>query len=163
MFTEPPPSSPPPPPAPPPDDGYPVTLEVRYPEPGELSRLMLFVKWLLILPHTFLLFFVSFGIAFATFCAWWAILFTGRYPRGLFNLIVGAQQWQIRAAAYSSMLVTDRYPPFSFGRPISGGAIAVLVFGGLGGFALVAIYIVAIVLVTISGLMEAGALEGSRF
>lgn len=70
-------------------DAYPVSLQIHYPEPGELNRWLFFVKWLLIIQHTFVLFFLSIGMLFAIFCAWWAILFTGRYPRVLFDLVVG--------------------------------------------------------------------------
>lgn len=154
-------SPPPPPSAPPPGDNYPVTLNVRYPEPGELNRFLLFVKWLLIIPHTFVLFFLSIGMVFATFCAWWAILFTGRYPRGLFDLVVGIQQWSVRANAYSTLLVTDEYPPFSIGRPLTSGAIAVLVVGVLLVLAFMALYVL-LILVALAGITD-GFENGRQF
>ena len=143
-----------------PNHDYPVSLRVRYPEPGELNRLLIFVKWLLIIPHSIVLMFLTFGLLFATFCAWWAILFTGRYPRGLFDLVVGVQQWSLRASAYSTLLVTDRYPPFSFDRPLSGGAIAVLVLGALLVLGFVVSYFVLLAIV-FSGIAE--GIESGQF
>ena len=117
---------------------------------GELSRLMLFVKWFLIIPHVVVMSSLSYGLLFATFLAWWAILFTGRYPRGRFDLVVGIQQWNVRVAAYSSLLATDRYPPFSFDRPISGGATFVVVFGVLVWMSVMALSIVGIAVAVMS-------------
>jgi hypothetical protein len=71
------------------------------------------VKWLLVIPHIFLLFFLIIGAMFAVVIAWFAILFTGRYPRGLFDYVVGVGRWALRVSAYATLLVTDRYPPFS--------------------------------------------------
>jgi hypothetical protein len=71
------------------------------------------VKWLLAIPHYIvlsLLFFVAF---FVVVIAWFAILFTGRYPQGLFDFVVGIGRWALRVGAYAFLLVTDRYPPFS--------------------------------------------------
>jgi hypothetical protein len=84
---------------------YPLMLEVEYRE--DLSRWMIFVKWLLAIPHYFVLLFVVFPIAF------FVILFTGRYPRGLFDFVVGVARWAVRVNAYAFWFMTDRYPPFS--------------------------------------------------
>ena len=71
------------------------------------------MKWFLAIPHYVVLFFLSIGAFFAVVIAWFAILFTGRYPRGLFDFVVGVGRWWLRVEAYAFLLVTDRYPPFS--------------------------------------------------
>jgi hypothetical protein len=71
------------------------------------------VKWLLVLPHIVVLLVLSFIAFFAVLAAWFAILFTGRYPRGLFDFVVGVTRWGLRLEGYALLLVTDRYPPFS--------------------------------------------------
>ena len=91
---------------------YPVRLEVTYPE--QLSRGLVLVKWwLLAIPHYIVLFFLYIGAIVVVIIAWFAILFTGRYPRGLFDFVVGVGRWWLRVQAYAFLLVTDRYPPFS--------------------------------------------------
>ena len=104
------------------DDRYPSTDEqqaVRLELPrlgaqteGQLNRWLPLVKWFLAIPHYVLLFFLSIGAVFAVVFAWFAILFTGRYPRGLFDYVVGVIRWHNRVTAYAFVLVTDRYPPF---------------------------------------------------
>lgn len=102
-------------------DRYPSTVEEQsihldldYPNAEkELSRWLPLVKWFLVIPHLFVLFFLIIGAVFAVVIAWFAILFTGRYPRGLFNYVVGVGRWALRVSAYATLLVTDRYPPFS--------------------------------------------------
>ena len=71
------------------------------------------MKWLLAIPHYIVLAVLAIGAVFAVFFAWWAILFTGRYPRGLFDYVVGVGRWAIRVNAYVVLMVTDDYPPFS--------------------------------------------------
>jgi Domain of unknown function (DUF4389) len=90
---------------------YPVLLEVDYDE--NLSRWQIFVKWLFAIPHYFVLVFLLIAAYVAVFIAFFAILFTGRYPRGLFDFVVGTVRWLTRVQAYSHWLMTDRYPPFS--------------------------------------------------
>jgi Domain of unknown function (DUF4389) len=91
-----------------------VHLEIDYPDAGhDLSRGLPLVKWLLAVPHYIVLFVLIIGAVFAVIIAWFAILFTGRYPRGLFDYVVGVQRWSLRVEAYAFLLVTDRYPPFS--------------------------------------------------
>jgi hypothetical protein len=91
-----------------------VHLELDYPDAErDLNRWLPLVKWLLAIPHYVVLFFLSVGAFFAVVIAWFAILFTGRYPRGLFDYVVGVGRWWLRVEAYAFLLVTDRYPPFS--------------------------------------------------
>jgi hypothetical protein len=102
------------------DDRYPSTdehqgvhLDLPYPDaPRDLNRWLPLVKWLLAIPHYIVLFFLYVGALFAVIAAWFAILFTGRYPRGLFDYVVGVARWHNRVAAYAFLMVTDRYPPF---------------------------------------------------
>ncbi len=89
---------------------YPVTFEVEYPE--KLSRLLILVKWLLVIPHLFVLYFYGIIVGIVIFLSWWAILFTGRYPKGMFDFVVGYHRWSVRVNAYTSLL-RDEYPPFS--------------------------------------------------
>jgi hypothetical protein len=91
-----------------------VHLEVDYPDVKEdLNRWLPLVKWLLAIPHYVVLFFLSIASFFVVLIAWFAILFTGRYPRGLFGFVEGVQRWFLRVEAYVLLLTTDRYPPFS--------------------------------------------------
>jgi Domain of unknown function (DUF4389) len=101
------------------DDEYPSTDEMQavhldFPRPdGErLERGLPLVKWLLAIPHYVVLFFLSIGVFFAVIGAWFAILFTGRYPRGIFDFVEGTIRWSNRVTGYAFTLVTDRYPPF---------------------------------------------------
>jgi hypothetical protein len=91
-----------------------VHLDVDYPDvERDLNRWLPIVKWLLAIPHIIVLILLSIGAFFAVIIAWFAILFTGRYPRALFDYVVGVTRWWLRVDAYASLLVTDRYPPFS--------------------------------------------------
>jgi hypothetical protein len=106
------------------DDRYPSTdqeqrlrLDYVYPDvPRELNRFLPLVKWLLVIPHFIVLAFLWIGVFFVVIVAWFAILFTGRYPRGMFDFVEGVVRWGQRVVAYAFTLVTDRYPPFSL-RP----------------------------------------------
>jgi hypothetical protein len=105
------------------DDRYPSTderqgvkLDVPYPDAKEgLNRWLPLVKWLLAIPHYIVLFFLFIGALVAVIIAWFAILFTGRYPRGLFDYVEGVLRWGNRVGAYAFWLVTDQYPPFRLG------------------------------------------------
>jgi hypothetical protein len=91
-----------------------VHLDLDYPDAErDHNRWLPLVKWLLAIPHYIVLFFLSIGAFFAVVIAWFAILITGRYPRGLFDYVVGVGRWWLRVQAYAFLLVTDRYPPFS--------------------------------------------------
>ena len=89
---------------------YAVTYEVDYPE--EMNRWLPLVKWLLAIPHVIVLLLLFIAIYFAYIIAWFAILFTKRFPRGLFDFIVGVNRWNYRVGAYTALL-RDEYPPFS--------------------------------------------------
>jgi hypothetical protein len=89
---------------------YPVTFEVDYPE--GLSRWLIFVKWLLAIPHIIVLAFLYVAALVVWVIVWFAILFTGRFPRGLFDFLVGVNRWGLRVTAYT-VLLRDDYPPFS--------------------------------------------------
>ena len=103
------------------DDRYPSTdedqavrLTYSYPDVDrDLGRGMPLVKWLLAIPHYVVLLFLHIGAFLAAIGAWFAILFTGRYPRSLFDFIEGVLRWHNRVVGYAFTLVTDRYPPFS--------------------------------------------------
>lgn len=90
-----------------------VHLTIPYPDArAELNRWLPLVKWLLAIPHYVVLFFLAIAAFVCIVIAWFAILFTGRYPRGLFDFVVGVNRWGLRVAGYAFLLVTDRYPPF---------------------------------------------------
>jgi hypothetical protein len=90
-----------------------VHLEIDYPDvERDLNRWLPLVKWLLAIPHYIVLSFLALGAIVVWVVAWFAILFTGRYPRPLFNYMVGVSRWGLRVQAYAFLLVTDRYPPF---------------------------------------------------
>ena len=95
-------------------DAQDVHLEIDYPDvERDLNRWLPLVKWLLAIPHFLVLILLSVAAFFVVVFAWFAILFTGRYPRGLFDFVVGVGRWWLRVEAYAFLLVTDRYPPFS--------------------------------------------------
>lgn len=94
-----------------------VHLDVDYPDVDrDLNRWLPLVKWFLAIPHYLVLFFLVVGAVFAIVVAWFAILATGRYPKPLFDYVVGVSRWSLRVSAYAFLLVTDRYPPFSLGE-----------------------------------------------
>jgi len=91
-----------------------VHLEIDYPDvEQDLNRWLPLVKWLLAIPHYIVLFFLGIGGIVVWVIAWFAILFTARYPRPLFDYMVGVARWGLRVQAYAFLLVTDQYPPFS--------------------------------------------------
>ena len=102
------------------DDNYPSTddhqsVHLRYPDPDslhQLNRWLPLVKWLLAVPHYIVLFFLDIAALVAAIVAWFAIVFTGRYPRSLFGFVEGVTRWNNRVTGYALTLVTDAYPPF---------------------------------------------------
>ncbi|MGH8926391.1 MAG: DUF4389 domain-containing protein [Acidimicrobiia bacterium] len=91
-----------------------VHLELDYPEAErDLNRWMPLLKWLLAIPHYVVLIALWLLALIFIMIAWFAILFTGRYPRSLFDFVVGVGRWSLRVNAYAFLLITDRYPPFS--------------------------------------------------
>ena len=91
-----------------------VHLEIDYPDAErDLNRWLPLVKWLLAIPHYIVLAMLAIGAIFVVVIAWFAILFTGRYPQALFDYVVGVGRWGLRVQAYAFLLVTDQYPPFS--------------------------------------------------
>ena len=102
------------------DDRYPSTdeeqsvhLDFAYPDAREgLNRWLPIVKWLLAIPHYIVLFVLYVGAVLAVIGAWFAILFTGRYPRAIFDYVEGVLRWHNRVLGYAVILVTDEYPPF---------------------------------------------------
>ena len=91
-----------------------VHLDVDYPDvKKDLKRGMPLIKWFLAFPHYLFLAVLVVGVVFAVIIAWFAILFTGSYPKALFDYIVGVMRWGLRVNAYAFLLVTDQYPPFS--------------------------------------------------
>ena len=91
-----------------------VHIDIDYPDvEQDLNRWLPLVKWFLVIPHYIVLFVLGFLAVIAVFVAWFAILFTGSYPQGLFNFVVGVGRWALRVQAYAFLLVTDHYPPFS--------------------------------------------------
>jgi hypothetical protein len=91
-----------------------VHLEIDYPDAAtDLNRWYPLFKWLLAIPHYFVLAFLTIASVFAVIIAWFAILFTGQYPKAIFDYNVGVARWWTRVSAYAFLLVTDQYPPFS--------------------------------------------------
>jgi hypothetical protein len=96
------------------DDEQAVHLELAYPDAAtELNRWLPLVKWLLAFPHYIILIALVIGLWVVTIISWFAIMITGRYPKGFFNYVVGVMRWELRVSAYAFLLTTDRYPSFS--------------------------------------------------
>ena len=96
------------------DEEQRVHLDFPYPDvKNDLNRWLPLVKWLLAIPHYIVLVFLAVAALVVVIIAWFAILFTGRYPEGLFDFVVGVMRWGNRVQGYAFVLITDRYPPFS--------------------------------------------------
>jgi hypothetical protein len=96
------------------DEEQSIHLDIPYPDvKQDLKRWMPLVKWFLAIPHYIVLFFLAIAVIVVAIISWFAILFTRRYPRGIFDFIVGVMRWGLRVVAYALVLTTDRYPVFS--------------------------------------------------
>jgi hypothetical protein len=100
------------------DEQQSVRLDFPYPDAkSDLNRWLPLVKWFLAIPHYIVLFFLYIAVLFVVIGAWFVILFTGRYPRGMFDFVEGVIRWHNRVVGYAFILVTDRYPPFRLSEP----------------------------------------------
>ena len=96
------------------DEQQAVHLELDYPDAArDLNRWLPLVKWLLAIPHYVVLVVLGVAAFICVVISWFAIIFTGRYPRGLFDFVLGVHRWGLRVEAYMWLLITDKYPPFS--------------------------------------------------
>ena len=96
------------------DEEQTVRLDIDYPNVKQnLNRWLPLVKWFLAIPHYIVLIFLWIAAVVAVIVAWFAVLFTGRYPRAIFDFVEGVLRWGLRVEAYALLLITDRYPPFS--------------------------------------------------
>ncbi len=93
-----------------------IPVRIRFDYPQRMSRWLLWIKWLLVIPHWIALYIYGILVGLTTFIAWFAVIFSGRYPQGLFNFAVGYFRWSLRVQAYFPLLMTDRYPPFGEGE-----------------------------------------------
>lgn len=95
------------------DEEQAVHLDLVYPDvKTNLNRWLPLVKWLLAIPHYIVLAFMGIAVVVCVIIAWFAILFTGRYPKGLFSFVLGVFRWSLRVEAYAALMLTDKYPPF---------------------------------------------------
>ena len=95
------------------DEEQAIHVDISYPDTTKLSQGLPLVKWFLAIPHYFVLYFLCIAAMIVTIIAWFVILFTGVYPRGMFDFVVGIYRWSMRVNAYAFILTTDQYPPFS--------------------------------------------------
>jgi hypothetical protein len=99
------------------DEEQSVHLEINYPDvKKDLNRWLPLVKWFLAIPHYIVLCFIGIAAFVCIIVAWFAILFTGKYPRGIFDFVLGLYRWGLRVSAYAFILVSDKYPPFSLDK-----------------------------------------------
>ena len=95
------------------DDDQAVKVDIPYPDvKKDLNRWMPLFKWILVIPHIIVLILIFIAVVFCTVFAWFAILLTGRYPKGIFDFVEGFLRWSLRVNAYVFLLTTDEYPPF---------------------------------------------------
>jgi hypothetical protein len=92
-----------------------VHLDLDYPDAKQLNRWAPLYKWFLAIPHYLMLAVLGVAALFALIVAWFIILFTGEYPEGIHEFVVGIMRWSLRVQAYMALLITDEYPPFSLG------------------------------------------------
>ena len=95
------------------DEEQAIHIDIPYPDvEKELNQWMPLIKWFLVIPHFIVLAFLFVGVVLCTILAWCIILFTGNYPKGMFDFVVGVLRWSLRVSAYAFLLTTDVYPPF---------------------------------------------------
>lgn len=95
------------------DEEQTVHVQIDYPDvEKELNQWLPLIKWLLVIPHFIVLCFIMVGVIFCTLIAWFIILFSGKYPKSMFDFVVGFLRWILRVDAYAILLTTDEYPPF---------------------------------------------------
>ncbi|HEY8257462.1 MAG TPA: DUF4389 domain-containing protein [Gemmatimonadales bacterium] len=99
------------------DEEQAVHIDIVYPDASTLSPWMPLVKWALAIPHYLVLACLTIAAGVGVIIGWFAILFTGRYPLGIFEFVVGVFRWWLRVGAYAFLLTTDRYPPFRLSAP----------------------------------------------
>jgi hypothetical protein len=97
------------------DEEQTVHVDMPYPDAGTLNRWLPLVKWFLAIPHIIVLGFLGIAVLVVTIIAWFAILFTGRFPMGLFTFVADVYRWALRVVAYALLMITDKYPPFRLG------------------------------------------------
>jgi len=95
------------------DEEQNVQLEMAYPDATGLNRWLPLVKWFLAIPHIIVLCFLGIAALVVIIIAWFAILFTGKYPKGLFDFVLGVMRWGFRVMCYAMIMITDKYPPFA--------------------------------------------------
>jgi hypothetical protein len=95
------------------DEEQNVQLEMPYPDVAQLNRWLPLVKWFLAIPHIIVLCFLGIAALVVIIIAWFAILFTGKYPKGLFDFMLGVMRWGFRVMCYAMIMITDKYPPFA--------------------------------------------------
>ena len=97
------------------DEEQAVIVQIQYPNvEKDLNRWLPLIKWLFVFPHMIVLCFIMMGVLLSTILAWLIILISGKYPRKIFEFVVGALRWILRVQAYALLLITDQYPPFRF-------------------------------------------------
>ena len=95
------------------DEDQAIQVDIPYPDvKKDLNRWMPIVKWILVIPHIIVLLFIFIAVVFCSVFAWFAVLLTGRYPKGVFDFVEGFLRWSLRVNAYVFLLTTDEYPPF---------------------------------------------------
>ena len=99
------------------DDDQSIQVDIPYPDvKKDLNRWMPLFKWILVIPHLIVLLLIFIAVVVCSVFAWFAILFTGRYPKGIFDFVEGFLRWALRVTAYVFLLTTDEYPPFRLGE-----------------------------------------------
>jgi hypothetical protein len=99
------------------DDDQSIQVDIPYPDvKKDLNRWMPLFKWILVIPHLIVLLLIFIAVVVCSVFAWFAILFTGQYPKRIFDFVEGFLRWSLRVNAYVFLLTTDEYPPFRLGE-----------------------------------------------